>query len=65
MYLLKIKDRTWDSQSEFQLLEYQTSLLNSMFCLYFREKDFDWGGGEMVEWGGGGGFAPLPPQLYN
>jgi hypothetical protein len=64
---LKIKDRTWDSQSKFQLLEYQTFLLNSMFkCLYFREKGLWLGGGKMVECGGGGtmGAGGLWPPSY-
>jgi hypothetical protein len=69
--MFSIKDKRQDildSQSKFQLLEYQTSLLNSMFYLYFREKRLWLGGGEKNGWVGGppwrlGDFGP--PQLYS
>jgi hypothetical protein len=64
---LKIKDRTKDSQSKFQLLEYQTSLLNSSFAYILEKMDFDWGAKIVVCGGhhGGWGALPPPPQLYS
>ena len=35
--------------SDFQLLEYKTSILNSCFAYILEKRDFDWGEGKMVD----------------
>jgi hypothetical protein len=58
---LKIRD----SQKKFQLLEYQTSLLNPRVCLYFREKGLSLEGEKWLSGGaanGAGGLCPPPPS---
>ena len=45
MFSIKDTGHKQDSQSKFQLIEHQTSLLNSMFSLYFTEKGLGGGGG--------------------
>jgi hypothetical protein len=65
---LKIKDMIYERQSKAELLEYQTSLLNSFFLPCFayilERRDLDWGLGPNCLTGGGGtiGAGRRPPS---